>query len=84
MRLVFVLDCADPAELARFWAPALDCRVDGSGDPYVVLVPESPNQPELLLKRVPEPKVGKNRMHLDIRVDELEKEVERGAAARPS
>jgi hypothetical protein len=77
VRLVFVLDCTDPNELANFWTRALRYRADGAGDPYVVLIPKTPGNPEILLQRVPEPKVGKNRMHFDIRVDDLEAEVER-------
>jgi catechol 2,3-dioxygenase-like lactoylglutathione lyase family enzyme len=77
VRLVFVLDCADPDELAVFWTEALGYRGHESGDPYVVLVPARPEDPEILLQRVPEPKVGKNRMHFDMRVDHLESEVER-------
>jgi len=80
VRLVFVLDCADPNELARFWTQALGYRAHGSAEPYVVLVSENPGDPELVLQRVPEPKVSKNRMHLDMRVDHLEAEVERLAA----
>jgi hypothetical protein len=77
VRLVLVLDCADPNQLAGFWAQALRCRANGAGDPYVVLVPEAPDQPELLLQHVPERKVGKKRMHFDMRLDDLESEVER-------
>jgi len=76
VRLVFVLDCSDPGKLAQFWSDALGYRID-PGDPYVVLIPTRPDEPELLLQRVPEPKVGKNRMHLDMRVDQLEPEVKR-------
>ena len=42
-----------------------------------VLVPKEGNAPPLVLQGVPEPKSGKNRMHLDIVVDEIEPEVER-------
>jgi len=45
--------------------------------PNVVLVSARPEDPEILLQHVPEPKIGKNRMHLDMRVDHLEAEVER-------
>ena len=78
-RLIFVLDCADPIALAPFWAEAMGYRAEGRGDPYVVLIPEAANAswPEILLQRVPEPKVAKNRMHLDFRVDDLDGEVER-------
>jgi hypothetical protein len=34
-----VLDCTDPAALARFWAAALDYVVVGEAGSYVALVP---------------------------------------------
>ena len=84
-RVVMVLDCADPERLANFWGEALHYRYGGFVEPYAVLhPPEGSGQPELLLQRVPEPKAGKNRMHLDVRVDDIEAEVVRleGLGAR--
>jgi hypothetical protein len=62
-------DCADPARVARFW-----CEVLG----YVVSPEEedSPSScvdptgvgPRLYFQKVPEGKVVKNRVHLDVRV----------------
>jgi predicted enzyme related to lactoylglutathione lyase len=46
-------------------------------DSYAVLVPETNEAPPLVLQGVPEPRVGKNRMHLDIVVDDIEPEIER-------
>jgi hypothetical protein len=54
MRLVFVLDCNDADRLAAFWAAAIGYRVSSSSDPYVVLVPETDDGPELVLQRVGE------------------------------
>ena len=76
-RLAIVLDCEDPVALAPFWAAVLGYRVEASGLPYTVLVGDGP---ELLLQAVPEPKTGKNRVHLDIRTDDLDREVERVVA----
>jgi predicted enzyme related to lactoylglutathione lyase len=42
-----------------------------------VLVPEDGTASPLVLQRVPEPKAGKNRMHVDIVADDVEPEVER-------
>ena len=42
-----------------------------------MLVPEEGNGSPLVLQGVPEPKAGKNRMHLDIVVDVIEPELER-------
>jgi predicted enzyme related to lactoylglutathione lyase len=74
--IVVTLDCADPETLARFWAPALGYEVLGSAGAYVALVP-SGGGPGFLLQRVEEPKSGKNRMHVDLKVPDVEREVER-------
>ena len=72
-----VLDCAEPTRLAEFWRRALDYRDYYSDANLTVLVPNNESASPLLLQRVPEPKAGKNRMHLDIVVDDLEAEVRR-------
>jgi hypothetical protein len=72
-----VLDCADPAGLAEFWCAALNYRNFYRGAKLAVLVPNDGAGPPLLLQGVPEPKAGKNRMHLDIVVDDVEAEVRR-------
>ena len=59
-------DCADPERVARFWAEVLgyvvpaDCA-SACEDPTGV-------GPRLFFQRVPEGKVVKNRVHLDVRV----------------
>ena len=83
MAISLVLDCAAPAVLADFWAPALGYRRVGAtpDGQYVKLVPaEGEIGPPLLLQRVEEPKVAKNRMHLDVHVagvEAVEDEVQR-------
>lgn len=56
-------DCAEPARLARFWCQVLGYEQQGSAcaDPSGV-------GPRLYFQRVPESKVVKNRLHLDVRV----------------
>jgi hypothetical protein len=76
-RIGLVLDCADPDTLATFWAPALGYTTVGGAGSYVLLVPPDPVRPKLLLQRVAEGKSVKNRMHLDIEVDDVEAEVQR-------
>jgi len=63
-----VLDCRDPQALVGFWSTALGYRPATSLDDFEVLVPAEgePAGPVLILQRVPEPKSGKNRMHVDI------------------
>jgi len=76
-----VLDCAEPQKLAEFWQLALGYKVLWSFEEFVVLVPETEVRPPLLLQRVPEPKAGKNRMHIDLVTDDIEGEVSRLEAA---
>src|SRR6476619_4759976 len=76
-RLDLVIDCADPAKLAEFWREALDYRDYYTDATVSVLVPKEGVSSPLVLQGVPEPKVGKNRMHLDIVVDDIEPEIER-------
>jgi hypothetical protein len=77
-----VIDCADPQLLAPFWAAALGWTVrpytdddiawlasEGltpETDPSVCVDPPDPSLPTLWLNKVPEPKVGKVRIHLDV------------------
>ncbi|HTG46389.1 MAG TPA: VOC family protein [Actinomycetota bacterium] len=67
-----VIDCADPSELARYWAAALGWRVTFTSDAEVALEPpegsaEVDVSPDLLFVKVPDEKVVKNRLHLDLR-----------------
>ena len=70
--LGLVLDCHDPEALAPFWAAALGYVSLGSVGSYVLLLPDGRPGPKLLLQRVPEDKAGKNRMHVDVEVPDIE------------
>ena len=73
-----VIDCEDPRLLAGFWAQVLGCdsRERNTGE-YLVSDPEGRAFP-LYFMKVPEPKVGKNRFHLDLLTDgSMSDEVER-------
>jgi predicted enzyme related to lactoylglutathione lyase len=72
-----VLDCRDPEALADFWAPALGYERLGAAGQYVLLLPREPGAPKLLLQQVPEEKVVKNRMHLDVEVTDIDAEATR-------
>ncbi len=68
------IDCADPLELARFWAAVFGTGIEssvGDGPHYVDLLPVL-GVPILRLQRVPEPKTTKNRLHLDLLVEDLD------------
>jgi hypothetical protein len=69
-----VIDCSDPRALATFWAAALDYRLVGCRDNYCLLLPAERAHPPLLLQAVPEPKHGKARIHIDLRVADVERE----------
>jgi catechol 2,3-dioxygenase-like lactoylglutathione lyase family enzyme len=76
------VDCHDPEQLARFWAEALGWRVTYQSEDEWVLEPAegSPQDgvaPDLLFYRVPDVKVVKNRLHLDLRPDDRDAEVAR-------
>jgi catechol 2,3-dioxygenase-like lactoylglutathione lyase family enzyme len=76
--LVVVIDCSDLDRSAEFWTGVLGyARGDSSGGPYLSLDPAGGEGAAILLQRVPEDKRGKNRVHLDLRTDDLESEVER-------
>ncbi len=63
------LDCHDPEKLADFWQAALGFRKrEGTGDPYMTLSDSPVRRPlnHLTLQKVPEGKVVKHRMHLDL------------------
>jgi hypothetical protein len=62
-------DAQDPPALAQFWADLLggERTVDRDGDAWVVL----PSGPRLDFLRVPEAKLTKNRLHLDIHTTDV-------------
>jgi predicted enzyme related to lactoylglutathione lyase len=62
-----VFDAADPAALARWWGEALGwpMEVDEDGD-GIVTAPSETALTDLVFVRVDDPKVGKNRVHLDL------------------
>ena len=59
-------DCADPERVARFWCEALG-YVLPEGFAAACIDPNGVG-PRLYFQRVPEGKVVKNRVHLDVRV----------------
>jgi len=66
-----VVDAADPAWLARFWAAALGWDVAAAESGEVDVWPAGFDYPDpaalpLVFVPVPEPKTGKNRVHLDL------------------
>ena len=71
------IDANDPERLAAFWCEVLGTevadRVDGGRFVFLGRVAGT----MLCFQRVPEPKAGKNRVHLDVKVEDLETATER-------
>ena len=73
-----VIDSVDPRPLAMWWAEALEWQTVYDSDDECVIIPgwvtpehmaDTPWEqtgPGLVFVRVPEPKQGKNRLHLDL------------------
>ena len=89
-----VIDGHDTMALARFWAAMFDTDIESitnegqADEAQYVDVAGSDHAPRLRFQRVPEAKVVKNRLHLDIEVDELEPAIGRvrelgGSVVRP-
>lgn len=68
------IDCADAEGLAKFWAKALDGY---SVDAEWAMVLKSDSGPTIYFQTVPERKSVKNRVHLDLAVEDREAEVKR-------
>lgn len=68
-----VVDCAEPATLARFYADLCGCDLHQRDADWAWIEPAmrgglaaGAGGPRLAFQRVPEPKVGKVRLHLDL------------------
>ncbi len=67
-----IVDSIDPGFLAAFWSELLGLAVsDRNGNDWIDLRPIAAGGPILAFQRVPEIKHVKNRLHLDVRVDDL-------------
>jgi predicted enzyme related to lactoylglutathione lyase len=83
--LAIVMDTADLDRAADFWTEVLGYRREGrEADPYLSLVPLNGDGFELLLQRTDDPKLGKNRLHFDLRTADLDAEVDRVVACGAS
>jgi predicted enzyme related to lactoylglutathione lyase len=71
------IDCADPQPLAAFWTEAAGYRVAADHGVFLLLQSEGGSGLSIGLQQVPEPPVGKNRVHVDFHADDREAEVGR-------
>ncbi len=68
------IDCTDPASLAEFWSRLLDRQTSGEhdGPDWATVGSRLDEAPRLTFQRVPEPKQGKVRLHLDVQVEDVD------------
>jgi predicted enzyme related to lactoylglutathione lyase len=74
---MITIDCADPRRLAGFWTKALGVSIAQDYGEAVFLAPAKQGSVTLGFQRVPEPRAGKNRVHVDFGTDERAAEVAR-------
>lgn len=87
-RIDIAIDCSDPDAQAQFWAAALGYVRFGEWEQYRSIVPcDGVPGPKIVLQTVAEAKSVKDRIHIDMVVDDVAAEVSRleslGAARSP-
>jgi len=79
-----VFDAANALSIARFWAEILERDVDPDSTEYFATVGRSGDvalQPVFMFIQVPEGRVGKNRLHVDLASTDRTADVQRAIAA---
>ncbi|MEK9737290.1 MAG: VOC family protein, partial [Candidatus Nanopelagicales bacterium] len=77
MHIEMALDVNDPVLMITFWSATLgydvpeEDRFDTPDRVYWSLVDPSGLGPRLVIQRVPEPVTAKNRLHIDLHVDDI-------------
>jgi hypothetical protein len=72
-----VIDCADPRALAAFWSAATGYDIDNESDDWAGIRGEGDRDIWIGFQRVPEGKVVKNRVHVDLAATDEEAEARR-------
>jgi predicted enzyme related to lactoylglutathione lyase len=81
VKLSVVFDCRDPEELARFWQSLLGGELDTAAKSSTWVSLKSLSSLEYLgFQKVPEQKQAKNRVHVDLVVDDLDASRDRAVA----
>ncbi|MBM3674853.1 MAG: VOC family protein [Actinobacteria bacterium] len=78
--IVIDVSAPDVDHLVGFWCSLLGVTVDARDAEWIDLTPQHPDAPHLSFQVVPEPKAVKNRVHLDVYVDELGRATEAAEA----
>ena len=79
-----VFDAGNALTLAQFWATVLERDVDPEANPYFATIGRTEpaaGQPVFMFIQVPEPRVGKNRLHVDLASVDRPADVQRAVAA---
>jgi len=72
------IDCADPRRLSAFWSEVTGYQAVTEDDGFVALgAPDQRGIRAIFFWKVPEPKVTKNRVHLDLATKDPAHEIER-------
>jgi len=73
-RVGIVIDCNDIKTMSDFWCAALRYELVGDAGHYRALVAPGNDEPRIIMQRVPEKRIEKNRLHIDIHVGDIEAE----------
>ncbi|MFD9888937.1 VOC family protein [Amycolatopsis sp. NPDC059027] len=74
---MITIDCADPPKLASFWTRALGTEIDQDYGFFLTLKPPAQGGLVLGFQQVPEPRKGKNRVHIDFGTSDRKEEIAR-------
>jgi predicted enzyme related to lactoylglutathione lyase len=74
---IIIIDCEDPQKLADFWGTLLGRKISNDQPDFKGLEWAPRFGCGLGFQRVPEPKVGKNRVHFDMLCQDMAAQVKR-------
>jgi predicted enzyme related to lactoylglutathione lyase len=77
MYVCITVDVTDADAQASFWSQALPYDDVAEFGHYRVLSDSTGRVPRMVLQPVPEPRSAKNRLHLDLHVDDIDAEIDR-------
>ena len=66
-----IVDCNDNELVASFWSKVLGLDVIERSGHYIDLAQSSDSSPAMCFQKVDEPKINKNRVHVDVEVANL-------------
>ncbi len=72
-----VFDCHDAAALAEFWSGVLEQPIDAGANEFFAAIGRQASGTGFMFVQVPEPRNGKNRLHVDLVGPDHEAEVDR-------